>query len=147
MTDTLIVFSLLLAVASPIIFLYLKRKVWAIINFVILGSVGALFSNVMLGNMDSTNGTQMTVWYICVSTALLFSVVSFTFLAREKWQLSATTLGFGAVLVTIIYFAVLGDFSRPVGEWLDVSMSVALPTYVGSMSLLALFQFDRRTVS
>ena len=147
MTDTLIVFSLLLAVASPIIFWYLKKKTWAILNLVLVGVVGALFSNAMLGNMDSTNGTQMMIWYICVAAALLFSVISFTFLAREKWQLSATTLGFGAVLVTIIYFAVLGDFSRPVGEWLDVSMIVAVPTYVASMSLLALFQFDRRTVS
>jgi len=146
-TDTLVVFSLILAVVSPFIFWYSKKKALAILNFVIVGVVGALFSNAMLGNMDPTNGTQMTIWYICVSAALLFSIISFTFLAKMKWQLSATTLGFGAVLVAIIYFAVLGDFSRPVGEWLDVSMSVALPTYVGSMSLLALLQFDRRTAS
>ncbi|WP_342526736.1 hypothetical protein MKY84_13575 [Chryseomicrobium sp. FSL W7-1435] len=147
MTDTLVVFSIIVTIVSPFIFWYLKKKVLAILNFMIVVSMVTVFFNTMLGNVDTTNQTQMTIWYIGVLAALIFSMISFTLFAKTKWQLSGTTLGLGAVLVGVIYLAVVGDFSRPFGEWLDVSMSVAVPTYVGSMSLLALFQFDRRTVS
>lgn len=143
MQDVLITFTILMALGSPLLFWYLKRRNLALLNgAVVLFAVGLFF--LQISGRESTSQLEL-LWTISVILSLIGLVCSITLLALKKWQLSVAKV-LGSLLVSLAILLVIETFvPQLVTDWLTAVMVTAVPIYVFLLTLLALKQFDRKT--
>jgi len=143
MQDVLITFTILMALGSPLLFWYLKRRNLALLNgAVVLFAVGLFF--LQISGRESTSQLEL-LWTISVILSLIGLVCSITLLALKQWQLSVAKV-LGSLLVSLAILLVI-EIVVPelVADWLTAVMVTAVPIYVFLLTLLALKQFDRKT--
>lgn len=142
MQDIVITFTIFMALGSPLLFWYLKRRNLALLNgAVVLFAVGLFFLQV--SGTESTSQLEL-LWTISVILSLISLVCSITLLALNKWQLSLAKV-LGSLIVSLAILLVI-EIVVPqlVTDWLTAVMVTAVPIYVVLLTLLALKQFDRK---
>ncbi|OZS78635.1 hypothetical protein CF394_04945 [Tetzosporium hominis] len=142
MQDVLITFTIFMALGSPLLFWYLKRRNLALLNgAVVLFAVGLFF--LQISGRESTSQLEL-LWTISVILSLIGLVCSITLLALKKWQLSVAKV-LGSLLVSLAILLVIETFvPQLVTDWLTAVMVTAVPIYIVLLTLLALKQFDRK---
>ncbi len=143
MQDVVITFTIFMALGSPLLFWYLKKRSLALLNgAVVLFAVGLFF--VQISGTESTSQLKL-LWTISIILSLIGLVCSITLLALKKWQLSVAKV-LGSMLVSLAILLVI-EIVVPelVADWLTAVMVTAVPIYVFLLTLLALKQFDRKT--
>ena len=144
MQDVVITFTLFMALGSPLLFLYLKRKSLALLNGAgVLFALGLFF--LQISGMESTSQLKL-LWTISIILSLIGLVCSITLLAMKKWQLSVAKV-LGSLIVSLAILLVIETFvPQLVSDWLTAVMVTAVPIYIALLILLALKQFDRKAV-
>lgn len=142
MQDVVITFTLFMALGSPLLFWYLKRKSLALLNWaVVLFALGLFF--LQISGMESTSQLKL-LWTISIILSLIGLVCSITLLALKKWQLSVAKV-LGSLIVSLAILLVIETFvPQLVSDWLTAVMVTAVPIYVVLLTILALKQFDRK---
>lgn len=143
MQDVVITFTIFMALGSPLLFWYLKRRSLALLNgAVVLFAVGLFF--LQISEVESTSQLEL-LWRSSIVLALIGLFWSSTLLALKKWKLSVAKV-LGVLLVSLAVLLMI-EIVVPqlVTDWITAVMVTAVPIYVVLLTLLALKQFDRKT--
>lgn len=142
MQDVVITFTLLMALGSPLLFWYLKRKSLALLNWAVVLLALDLFF-LQISGMESTSQLEL-LWRSSLVLALIGLFWSSTLLALNKWKLSVAKV-FGSLLVSLAILLVI-EIVVPqlVTDWLTAVMVLSVPIYIVLLTFLALKQFDRK---
>ncbi|KQL51782.1 hypothetical protein AN965_18640 [Alkalicoccobacillus plakortidis] len=142
MEETFSVLTIFLMFISPFIYMYLGKKILALINGAVL--IGFLFSwYSVMGNIgrSATLNWETIVWMALIYILSIFLIISISLLVNRWFSLSKS-FSVPSITAILLILVVIFSFNLDIYELIFATVIYLVPTYVIFSLLVGLFKYE-----
>ncbi|WP_413376219.1 hypothetical protein [Alkalihalobacillus sp. 1P02AB] len=148
LSDAIMMWVLIMIMASPFIYLCLGKRRFAMINAVLCVLYVFIWYNSSKYKGSLTLNMETIIWLTLLLTLILFLGVAISLVMMQWFALKKSTLIVVAFLVLVLGVMLTSFINDGAFKLLEVTLIVVVPMYVFSLLLIGVIKFDKehRTV-